>query len=270
MDVLSSQGNIAGYKAVLLAAAELPKMAPMLTTAAGTIAPAKVFVIGAGVAGLSAIATARRLGAVVEAYDVRPAVREEVESLGARFIELPLETGQEGSGSGAYATQLTDEQIAKQRELMAKTIAGSDVVITTAQVQGAKAPVLVTREMVAGMAPGSVIIDLAAEQGGNVEGSAPGEIVDVGGVRIVGPANVPATVPHDASLTFAKNIANFVALIVNDKAIHLDVDDQIVKETVTTHDGQVVHARVREALGLDPLPAPPAAEPATPTEASAA
>lgn len=260
MDVLSSQANIAGYKAVLLAAAALPKMAPMLTTAAGTIAPAKVFIIGAGVAGLSAIATARRLGAVVEAYDVRTAVKEEVQSLGARFVELPLETGQEGAGSGAYATQMSDEQIAKQRELMAKTIAGSDVVITTAQVQGAKAPVLVTAEMVAGMTPGSVIVDLAAEQGGNCEGSVAGETVDVGGVTIIGPTNVAASVPHDASLTYAKNIANFVALIVADKAIHLDVDDAIVQETVTTHDGQVVHPRVRDALGLTPLAVPPAAQ----------
>jgi NAD(P) transhydrogenase subunit alpha len=270
MDVLSSQANIAGYKAVLLAAAELPKMAPMLTTAAGTIAPAKVFVIGAGVAGLSAIATARRLGAVVEAYDVRTAVKEEVESLGARFVELPLETGQEGSGSGAYATQMSDEQIAKQRELMTKTVAGSDVVITTAQVQGTKAPVLVTKEMVAAMSPGSVVVDLAADQGGNCEGSRPGETVEVGGVRIIGPTNVPGTVPHDASLTYAKNVANFVALIVRDKALHIDVDDAIVQETVTTHDGQVVHPRVREALGLDPLPAPP--EPAAPaaTEEAAA
>ncbi len=267
MDVLSSQANIAGYKAVLLAAAQLPKMAPMLTTAAGTIAPAKVFIIGAGVAGLSAIATARRLGAVVEAYDVRAAVKEEVQSLGARFVELPLETGQEGSGSGAYATQLSDEQIAKQRELMAKTIAGADVVITTAQVQGAKAPVLVTKEMVAGMAPGSVIVDLAAEQGGNCEGSVAGETVDVGGVSIIGPTNVPGTVPHDASLTYAKNIANFVALIVADKALHLDVDDVIVQETVTTHDGQIVHARVREALGLAPLLASPS-DPSPPADAS--
>ncbi len=270
MDVLSSQANIAGYKAVLLAAAELPKMTPMLTTAAGTIAPAKVFVIGAGVAGLSAIATARRLGAVVEAYDVRTAVKEEVESLGARFVELPLETGQEGSGSGAYATQMSDEQIAKQRELMTKTVAGSDVVITTAQVQGTKAPVLVTKEMVAAMSPGSVIVDLAADQGGNCEGSRPGETVEVGGVRIIGPTNLPGTVPHDASLTYAKNVANFVALIVRDKALHIDVDDAVVQETVTTHDGQVVHPRVREALGLDPLPAPP--EPAAPaaTEEAAA
>ena len=257
MDVLSSQANIAGYKAVLLAAAELPKMAPMLTTAAGTIAPAKVFIIGAGVAGLSAIATARRLGAVVEAYDVRAAVKEEVQSLGARFVELPLETGQEGSGSGAYATQMSEEQIAKQRGLMAKTIAGSDVVITTAQVQGAKAPVLVTAEMVAGMAPGSVIVDLAAEQGGNCEGSVAGQTVDVGGVTIIGPTNVATSVPHDASLTYAKNITNFVALIVADKVLHLDVDDAIVQETVTTHDGQVVHPRVRDVLGLAPLPARP-------------
>lgn len=263
MDVLSSQANIAGYKAVLLAAAELPKMAPMLTTAAGTIAPAKVFIIGAGVAGLSAIATARRLGAVVEAYDVRAAVKEEVQSLGARFVELPLETGQEGSGSGAYATQMSEEQIAKQRELMAKTIAGSDVVITTAQVQGAKAPVLVTAEMVAGMAPGSVIVDLAAEQGGNCEGSVAGQTVDVGGVTIIGPTNVAASVPHDASLTYAKNIANFVALIVADKVLHLDVDDAIVQETVTTHDGQVVHPRVRDVLGLAPLPARPVEPPPT-------
>jgi NAD(P) transhydrogenase subunit alpha len=268
MDVLSSQANIAGYKAVLLAAAALPKMAPMLTTAAGTIAPAKVFIIGAGVAGLSAIATARRLGAVVEAYDVRTAVKEEVESLGARFIELPLETGQEGSGSGAYATQMSEEQVAKQRELMAKTIAGSDVVITTAQVQGAKAPVLVTKEMVAGMSSGSVIVDLAADQGGNCEGSVAGDTVDIGGVTIIGPTNLPGSVPHDASLTYAKNIANFVALIVADKALNLDVDDVIVRETVTTHDGQVVHTRVREALGLAPLPAPPPPGPSPTVEPS--
>jgi NAD(P) transhydrogenase subunit alpha len=266
MDVLSSQANIAGYKAVLIAAAELPKMAPMLTTAAGTIAPARVFVIGAGVAGLSAIATARRLGAVVEAYDVRAAVKEEVESLGARFVELDLDTGQEGAGSGAYASRMSDEQIARQRALMAKTVAGSDVVITTAQVQGATAPVLVTGEMLAGMAPGSVVVDLAADQGGNCEGSVAGETVEVGGVRIVGPTNVPATVPYDASLTYAKNVANFVALLVADAAIHLDVEDPVVQETLTVRDGQVVHPRVREALGLDPLPAPPPAPAAAAAE----
>ncbi len=271
MDVLSSQANIAGYKAVLLGAAELGKIAPMLTTAAGTIAPSKVFVLGAGVAGLSAIATARRLGAVVEAYDVRPAVKEEVQSLGARFIEFDLDTGQEGGGSGAYATQMSDAQLAKQREQMAKTVAGADIVITTAQVQGKTAPVLLTKDMVAGMTPGSVIVDLAAEQGGNVEGSVPGETVDVGGVRVIGPVNVPASVAHDASLTYAKNVANFVALIVADKALNVDVDDAIVKETVTAHDGQVVHPRVRDALGLAPLPAPPSAGPTpdAPKEAAA-
>lgn len=272
MDVLSSQANIAGYKAVLLAAGALPKMTPMLTTAAGTIAPAKVFVLGAGVAGLSAIATARRLGAVVDAYDVRAAVKEEVQSLGARFVEYDLDTGQDGAGSGAYATALTDEQIAKQRELMTKTLSGVDIVITTAQVQGAKAPVLVTKEMVAAMAPGSVIVDLAADQGGNVEGSKPGETVNVNGVTIIGTSNVPSTVAHDSSLTYAKNIANFVALIVKDGALDPKVDDDIVRETVTTIDGQVVHGRVRQALGLEPLPEPtpePAPEPeaeAVPTE----
>jgi len=253
MDILSSQANIAGYKAVLLAAAALPKMTPMLTTAAGTIAPAKVFVLGAGVAGLSAIATARRLGAVVDAYDVRAAVKEEVQSLGARFVEYDLDTGQEGSGSGAYATALSDEQIKRQQEQMAKTVSGVDVVITTAQVQGKKAPVLLTREMVAGMAPGSVIVDLAAEQGGNVEGSEPGETVVVDGVTIIGPANVPASVAHDSSITFAKNIANFVALMVHDGVVDPAVDDQIVRETVTTHDGQVVHDKVREILGMESL-----------------
>lgn len=267
MDILSSQANIAGYKAVLMAASHLPKMTPMLTTAAGTIAPAKLFVLGAGVAGLSAIATARRLGAVVSAYDVRAAVKEEVQSLGARFVEFDLDTGQEGGGSGAYAAKMSDEQLARQREQMAKTVAGSDVVITTAQVQGATAPVLVTRDMVAGMAPGSVIVDLAADQGGNVEGSKPGETVVVDGVTIIGTANVPATVAHDASLTYAKNIANFVALLVHDGQVNPDVDDDIVRQTVTTADGQVTHPRVREILGLEPLPTPPPppAPPASPT-----
>ncbi|MEZ0285146.1 MAG: NAD(P) transhydrogenase subunit alpha, partial [Thermoleophilia bacterium] len=212
MDVLSSQANIAGYRAVLIAAQALPKMFPLMTTAAGTIAPARVFVVGAGVAGLSAIATARRLGAVVQAYDVRDAAKEEVQSLGARFVELPLDTGQEGPGSGAYATAMSDEALARQRELMLKTVAGSDVVITTAQVQGAKAPVLITAEMVEAMSPGSVVVDLAAEQGGNVAPSLPGRTVDVGGVSVIGPVDVPSSVPHHASLMYAKNVANFAAL----------------------------------------------------------
>ncbi len=255
MDVLSSQANVAGYKGVLLAASNMPKMFPLLTTAAGTIPPAKVFVVGAGVAGLSAIATARRLGAVVEAYDVRPAVKEEVQSLGARFVELPLETGQEGAGSGAYAQQMSEETLARQRELLAKTVAGSDVVITTAQVQGAKAPVIVTEEMVRGMAPGSVVVDLAAEQGGNCGSTVAGETVDVGGVSVIGPVNLPATIPTHASLMYGKNVANFLGLMLKDGVVNPAVDDDIVRESMVAHHGEVVNARVRDMLGLTPLPA---------------
>lgn len=266
MDVLSSQANIAGYKAVLMAAAALPKVFPLLTTAAGTLAPARVFIIGVGVAGLSAIATARRLGAVVEAYDVRPAVKEEVQSLGARFIELDLETGQEGSGSGAYATKMNDEQIARQQELMAKTIANADVVITTAQVQGATAPVLVTEQQVRAMRPGSVLIDLAAEQGGNIEPSRPGETVNVDGVSVIGPINLPGTVGNHASLVFGKNVANFVNLLLVDGAIDPDVDDDLLRESAACRGGEIVHARLRESRGLAPLqvaPAPDAPEEVT-------
>jgi H+-translocating NAD(P) transhydrogenase subunit alpha len=250
MDVLSSQANIGGYKAVLLAAAALPRVFPLLTTAAGTIAPARVFVMGAGVAGLSAIATARRLGAVVQAYDVRTAVKEEVESLGARFLELPLDTGQEGEGSGAYAQAMSDETLAKQRELMMETVAGSDVVITTAQVQGATAPTLLTAEMVEAMSPGSVVVDLAAEQGGNCELTEAGTTVEVGGVRIIGPVNLPSTIAYHASLTYAKNVANFLALLVDDGALRPDADDDLLRETTVCRDGEVVHPRVRDALGL--------------------
>ena len=263
MDVLSSQANIAGYKAVLLAASALPKVFPLLTTAAGTIPPAKVFIVGAGVAGLSAIASARRLGAVVEAYDVRSAVKEEVQSLGARFVELPLETGQEGAGSGAYAQQMSEETIRKQQELMAKTVAASDVIITTAQVQGAKAPVIITEEMIRGMTPGSVIVDLAAEQGGNCEPTRSGETVDVGGVAVIGPVNVPGSVPSHSSLVYAKNVANFLALMIEDGSLHTEVDDDIVRESLVATGGNVVNNRVREMLGLDAIapPAPPEPEP---------
>jgi H+-translocating NAD(P) transhydrogenase subunit alpha len=249
MDVLSSQANIAGYRAVLIAAQALPKVFPLMTTAAGTIAPARVFVVGAGVAGLSAIATARRLGAVVEAYDVREAAKEEVQSLGARFVELPLDTGQEGSGSGAYARAMSDEALARQRELMLKTVAASDVVITTAQVQGAKAPVLITAEMVEAMSPGSVVVDLAAEQGGNVEPSLPGRTVDVGGVSVIGPIDVPSSAAHHASLMYAKNVANFVALLVRDGALTLDTEDDLVAGCAVARGGEVVDERVRTALG---------------------
>ena len=262
MDILSSQAAVAGYKAVLLAANAMPKMFPLLTTAAGTIAPAKVFIVGAGVAGLGAIATSRRLGALVEAYDVRPAAREEVESLGARFVELPLETGQE-EGSGGYAKQLSEDTIKKQQELMAKTVAASDVIITTAQVQGTKAPQIITTEMIKGMAPGSVIVDLAAEQGGNCEPTVAGETVDVDGVSVIGVVNLPGEIPVHASQLFGKNVANFMGLMVVDGKIDIDVDDDVIRDSVVARGGDVVNNRVREALGLEPLPEPepPAPEP---------
>ena len=257
MDVLSSQATIAGYKAVLLAAAALPKMFPLLTTAAGTIRPARVFVVGAGVAGLQAIATARRLGAVVDAYDVRPAVSEEVKSLGAKFLEIELDTGQgEGSGSGAYAQQLADETLSKQRELMAGAVAGADVVITTAQVPGRKAPVLVTAEMVDGMAPGSVVVDLAAEQGGNCEVTRAGETVETtGGVRVIGPANIASTVATHASQMYARNVAAFVQHLVSDGELRVDPDDEIAIGTLVAHGGRVVHQRVADALEAARSPA---------------
>jgi len=249
MDVLSSQANISGFKAVIMAASALPKVFPLMTTAAGTMAPARVFVVGAGVAGLSAIATARRLGAVVEAYDVRDAAKEEVKSLGAKFVEFDLDTGQEGAGSGAYATALTDAQLDRQRELMTQVVAKSDVVITTAQVQGAKAPVLITDDMVRAMAPGSVVVDLAAEQGGNVEPSRPGETVDVGGVQVIGPVNVPSMAPNHASLMYGKNVANFLALIISDGTVAPDPDDDIVNQSTVAREGRIVNERVQAALG---------------------
>lgn len=249
MDVLSSQANVAGYKSVLLAANALPKMFPLLTTAAGTLAPAKVFIMGAGVAGLSAIATSRRLGAVVEAYDVRAAVKEEVQSLGARFVELELETGQEGAGSGAYAREMDEDTLRRQRELMAKTVAASDVVITTAQVQGKKAPTLVTEEMVRAMTAGSVVVDLAAEQGGNCELTKAGETVDVDGVKVIGPVNLPATIPHHSSLMYAKNVQSFLGLLAKDGELHADSEDQVVQESLVAKAGAIVNDRVREALG---------------------
>ena len=249
MDVLSSQANIAGYRAVLMAAAALPKVFPLLTTAAGTLPPARVFIVGAGVAGLSAIATARRLGAVVEAYDVREAAKEEVKSLGARFVEFDLDTGQDGSGSGAYASRMSDEAIAKQQELMAKVVAGADVVITTALVQGSTAPTLLTQAMVEGMAPGSVVVDLAAEQGGNCEPTRAGETVDVNGVSVIGPVNVNSDAAHHSSLVYAKNVANFLALIIKDGQISPDPDDDIVVGSTVARGGSIVNERVKDALG---------------------
>ena len=239
MDTLSSMATIAGYKAVLLAAEALPRMFPMMMTAAGTIAPAHVFVVGAGVAGLQAIASAKRLGAVVRAYDVRPAVKEQVESLGGKFVELELET-QSAETSGGYAKEMGEQFLRKQREMMLKVVADSDVVITTAAVPGKKAPVLITAEMVRGMRPGSVIMDLAAERGGNCELTKPGETTVEGGVRISGPVNLPASVPSHASQMDSKNITNFLTLLVKNGALQLDSDDEIIQTTMVTRNGNVL------------------------------
>jgi proton-translocating NAD(P)+ transhydrogenase subunit alpha len=248
MDVLSSQATVVGYKAVLLAADRLPRLFPMLMTAGGTLAPAKVLVIGVGVAGLQAIATARRLGAVVSAYDVRPAVKEQVESLGARFVELPLDT-QDTQDAGGYAKAQGEDFLRKQRDLMAEAVAENDVVITTAAVPGKKAPVLVTAEMVAGMAPGSVIVDVAAEQGGNCELTRPGESVESGGTHVLGPVNLASSVANHASQMYAKNLGSFLGVLVRDGALAPDLEDEIVAGTLVCRGGEVVHERVREALG---------------------
>jgi len=240
--------TVAGYKAVILAANYLPRLFPMLMTAAGTIAPAKVFIVGVGVAGLQAIATARRLGAVVSAYDVRPAVKEQVLSLGAKFVELPLEAG-EAEDKGGYARAMDERFYERQRELMKRVVAESDVVITTAAVPGKKAPVLVTEEMVRGMAPGSVIVDLAIERGGNCELTAAGEVVERHGVTLVGLLNLPSTAPYHASQMYARNIANFLLHIGGSGAIDFSSEDEILRETLVTHEGRVVHPRIKELLG---------------------
>jgi H+-translocating NAD(P) transhydrogenase subunit alpha len=252
MDALSSMATIIGYKAVLLAADTTPRMFPMLMTAGGTLAPARVFVIGAGVAGLQAIATARRLGAVVEAYDVRPAVKEQIESLGAKFVELPIETG-DAQDKGGYAKAMDEDFYRRQRETMARAVAGADVVITTAAIPGKKAPVLITSDMVTGMRPGSVIVDVAAEQGGNCELTQPGETVVRGGVTVLGPVNMASSVPTHASQMHARNTANFLALVVKDGKLTVDMTDEIVAGTLVARDGEVVHPRLREALGLPSL-----------------
>lgn len=251
MDALSSMATIAGYKAVLIAAEALPRIFPMLMTAAGTIAPARVFVIGAGVAGLQAISTARRLGAKLEAYDVRPAVKEQIESLGAKFVELPLETA--GSeDKGGYAVAQDERFYQRQRELLTKVVASSDVVITTAAIPGRKSPVLVTADMVRGMAPGSVIVDIAAERGGNCELTRADDIVVEHGVTIMGPTNLASTVPHHASQMYSKNLTTLLQHLLKDGKLSLDLSDEITREVVVTHGGEVVHTRVREVLGLPP------------------
>ncbi len=247
MDALSSMATIAGYRAVLMGATQLPKMFPLLMTAAGTITPAKVFVLGAGVAGLQAIATARRLGAVVCAYDVRPAVKEQVESVGAKFVMLDVDAG--GSeDKGGYAKAMDEAFYRRQRELLTETLREQDVVITTAAVPGRKSPILITAEMVSVMQPGSVIVDIAAERGGNCELTRPGETVVENGVTILGPLNLPSMIPHHASQMLSTNIAALAKLLVRDGQIGLDLEDQIIRETLVTHGGKVVHPKVAELL----------------------
>jgi NAD(P) transhydrogenase subunit alpha len=224
-------------------------MFPMMMTAAGTIAPAKVFVVGAGVAGLQAIASAKRHGAVVSAYDIRPAVKEQIESLGGKFVYMELESG-DAEDKGGYAKEMDEEFLAKQRELMMKVVAENDVVITTAAVPGKKSPILVTEEMVKGMQPGSVIVDLAAERGGNCELTKPGETVVYNDVKIVGPLNMPAMVPYHASQMYARNVFTFIQNLVKDGEIKLDMEDEIIRDSLVTRDGDVVNQRVREILGL--------------------
>jgi proton-translocating NAD(P)+ transhydrogenase subunit alpha len=252
MDVLSSLATIVGYKAVLLAAAKLPKLFPMLTTAAGTIPPARVLVIGTGVAGLQAIATARRLGAAVTAHDVRPAAKEEAQSLGAKFIEIPVETT-EVETVGGYAKSLSENIYRRQRDLLTPVVAASDVVITTASVPGQAAPMLITADMVARMSRGSVILDVAADRGGNCELARPNEVVVHQGVTVLGPTNLPSTVPTHASQMYGRNLANFLLHLCKDGSLLVDVEDEITRETLVTRGGEVVHPRIGALLNAAPL-----------------
>jgi NAD(P) transhydrogenase subunit alpha len=254
MDVLSSMGTICGYKAVVLAADTSPRIFPMLTTAAGTITPARVFVIGAGVAGLQAIATARRLGAVASAYDLRPAAKEQVQSLGGRFVELPIEA-KDAEDARGYARAQDETFYNRQRELLGRVVVESDVVISAAVIPGKKPPILVTKEMVAGMAPGSVIVDLAGERGGNCELTRPGEIVVEHGVTIIGWFNLASTVPYHASQMYARNVSAFLLHLVKDGKLQLNLEDEIVRETLLTRGGEVVNPRIREFFSLPALPA---------------
>ena len=248
MDVLSSQASLAGYRAVLVAGMNLPKIFPMMMTAAGTITAAKIFIVGAGVGGLQAIATANRLGGVVSAYDVRPAVKEQVQSLGAKFIEMPLETAS-AETKGGYAQQMDEEFYRKQRELMARVVAASDVVITTAAIPGKKSPVLITAQAVEGMAPGSVIVDLAAERGGNCELTQAGKTIVHNGVKILGPLNLPSDVANHASQMYAKNISTFLLNLVKEKQLAINLEDEIIRDTLIARDGQVVHVQIQKLLG---------------------
>ncbi len=250
MDALSSQATAAGYHAVLIAAAETPRFFPMLTTAAGTIPPVKLLVLGAGVAGLQAIATARRLGASVSAYDIRPEVREQIESLGAKFVAAPVD--ESAAAASGYAKEVSDETQRRQQDALSDVVAESDVVVTTAQIPGLPAPLLMSREMVERMRPGSVIVDVAAASGGNCELTRPGETVEHRGIRILGPTDLPGRVAHDASQMYARNLASFLAGISDDEAnMVIDFSNQIVDEACITHDGKVTHPVVRRAMGLE-------------------
>ena len=247
MDVLSSMANIAGYQAVLLAANASPRMFPMLMTAAGTVTPARVLVLGAGVAGLQAIATARRLGAVVEAYDVRPAVKEEVESLGARFVELGIEADL-AQAAGGYAAAQSEEFYRRQQGLLGEHVAAADVIIATALVPGKQAPVLISDEMAARLTPGTVVVDLAAEKGGNCALTEPGQRVERAGVIVLGPINLPAETPYHASQMYSKNVSTFLLGLIHGGELRIDLEDEIVQGTLVAHQGRVVHPAVLKAL----------------------
>jgi NAD(P) transhydrogenase subunit alpha len=246
MDALSAMSTVAGYKAVLMAANQLPKFFPLLMTAAGTVSPARVFIIGAGVAGLQAIGTAKRLGAVVEAYDTRPVVREQVESLGGKFVELQLETKDAQAATG-YAKAQSEEFYQKQREMMQTYVTAADVVITTALVPGKKAPVLITEEMVRGMRPGSILVDLAAEQGGNCALTQPGKEIEQNGVRLLGPINLASTMPYHASQMYARTVTNYLHHLLKDGKINLDLSDELTRGPLVTHQGELVHEVVKAA-----------------------
>ena len=252
MDALSAMATIAGYKAVLLAGVTSPRIFPMMTTAAGTITPARVFIIGAGVAGLQAISTARRLGAVASAYDMRPAAKEQVQSLGGRFVELPIEA-QNAQDARGYGTAQDETFYARQRELLTKVVAESDIVITAAVIPGKKSPVLITADMVKGMAPGSVIVDLAAERGGNCELTRAEETINVNGVTIIGTINLAGTVPYHASQMYARNLMTYLTYMAKDGKLQMNLQDEITRETLVTHSGEIVNARVREFFKLPAL-----------------
>ena len=272
MDTLSSQATVGGYKAVIIAAERLPKFFPLLTTAAGTIRPARGIIMGAGVAGLMAIGTARRLGAVVEATDVRPAVKEQVQSLGGTFIEVEMtdEEKAKAETAGGYATEMSDDYKRRQAELIAERIKDADFIITTALIPGRPAPKLVTEEMLKTMKPGSVIVDMAAEMGGNVEGTEPGKEVVKHGVTLIGITNLPATMPGSATQMYAKNLQTLIKHLMSDGQVQLSFDDEITKGATITHGGSVVHEATAKALGLEPVAAPPPPAPAQPTTTEAA